>query len=435
MLSAYFSSSETAFTSVRETKLKIQAKNGDKQAARTLKLQENFDDVLSTILIGNNFANIAASAIATVFFVDLYPRYGATISTIVTTILLLILAEITPKLLAKMVPEPIAKMTSPVLNFLLVLFKPLIWLLGQWQKLVKIIVPISPSESLSEEELLSMVDEARVDGSIESEEHKLVKAAIEFDDVEVSSILTPRVDVVGVDIEDSDDTIEETFDQNPFSRLIVYDESVDSVVGVLHQKDFNRYLRAKQRGALKVQSVVNLVTEVLYVPPMIKLFDLLRLMQRNKNHMAVVVDEHGGMTGIATMEDALEELVGEIWDETDEVENEIEVLEEGSKIRVKGTYPIEKLLASLNLPVLDDWLSNTVSGFMIEQLERVPESNDSFIYEGYEFLVLDAQKRRVNEVLVEKIDPAADSDESDDSDADWWKWSLLGLKGRGEKKG
>lgn len=263
-----------------------------------------------------------------------------------------------------------------------------------------------------------MVDEARVDGSIESEEHKLVKAAIEFDDVEVSSILTPRVDVVGVDIEDSDDTIEETFDQNPFSRLIVYDESVDSVVGVLHQKDFNRYLRAKQRGALKVQSVVNLVTEVLYVPPMIKLFDLLRLMQRNKNHMAVVVDEHGGMTGIATMEDALEELVGEIWDETDEVENEIEVLEEGSKIRVKGTYPIEKLLASLNLPVLDDWLSNTVSGFMIEQLERVPESNDSFIYEGYEFLVLDAQKRRVNEVLVEKIDPAADSDEPDDSDAD-----------------
>ena len=335
-----------------------------------------------------------------------------------TTILLLILAEITPKLLAKMVPEPIAKMTSPALNFLLVLFKPLIWLLGQWQKLVKKIVPISPSESLSEEELLSMVDEARVDGSIESEEHKLVKAAIEFDDVEVSSILTPRVDVVGVDIEDSDDTIEETFDQNPFSRLIVYDESVDSVVGVLHQKDFNRYLRAKQRGALKVQSVVNLVTEVLYVPPMIKLFDLLRLMQRNKNHMAVVVDEHGGMTGIATMEDALEELVGEIWDETDEVENEIEVLEEGSKIRVKGTYPIEKLLASLNLPVLDDWLSNTVSGFMIEQLERVPESNDSFIYEGYEFLVLDAQKRRVNEVLVEKIDPAADSDEPDDSDAD-----------------
>ncbi len=416
ILSAYFSSSETAFTSARAVKLKTEAKNGDRSAARAVKLQNRFEEVLSTILIGNNLVNIASSSVATIFFVSFYPTYGATISTIVTTIILLLLAEITPKLLAKLAPEKIAKLSSPILEILLVIFKPLVWLLTQWQRMIKKILPVSSVNALSEEELLSFVDEARVDGSIEHEEHRLVKAAIEFDDVDVSTILTPRVDVIGVDIEDSDDKIESTFDQHPFSRLIVYDESVDNVVGVLHQKDFHRYLRAKHRNQLRVKSVINLVSEVLYVPPVIKLSDLLRLMQRNKNHMAVVVDEHGGMTGIATMEDALEELVGEIWDETDVVENEIEELDEDVETYlVKGTYSIEKLLTQLELNLSEDWISNTVSGFVIEQLERVPKSNDSFQYEGYEFIVLDAQKRRVNEVLIKAIekDKEIDEEESD----------------------
>lgn len=416
ILSAYFSSSETAFTSARAVKLKTEAKNGDRSAARAVKLQNRFEEVLSTILIGNNLVNIASSSVATIFFVSFYPTYGATISTIVTTIILLLLAEITPKLLAKLAPEKIAKLSSPILEILLVIFKPLIWLLTQWQRMIKKILPVSSVNALSEEELLSFVDEARVDGSIEHEEHRLVKAAIKFDDVDVSTILTPRVDVIGVDIEDSDDKIESTFDQHPFSRLIVYDESVDNVVGVLHQKDFHRYLRAKHRNQLRVKSVINLVSEVLYVPPVIKLSDLLRLMQRNKNHMAVVVDEHGGMTGIATMEDALEELVGEIWDETDVVENEIEELDEDVETYlVKGTYSIEKLLTQLELNLSEDWISNTVSGFVIEQLERVPKSNDSFQYEGYEFIVLDAQKRRVNEVLIKAIekDKEIDEEESD----------------------
>lgn len=416
ILSAYFSSSETAFTSARAVKLKTEAKNGDRSAARAVKLQNRFEEVLSTILIGNNLVNIASSSVATIFFVSFYPTYGATISTIVTTIILLLLAEITPKLLAKLAPEKIAKLSSPILEILLVIFKPLVWLLSQWQRIIKKILPVSSVNALSEEELLSFVDEARVDGSIEHEEHRLVKAAIEFDDVDVSTILTPRVDVIGVDIEDSDDKIESTFDQHPFSRLIVYDESVDNVVGVLHQKDFHRYLRAKHRNQLRVQSVINLVSEVLYVPPVIKLSDLLRLMQRNKNHMAVVVDEHGGMSGIATMEDALEELVGEIWDETDVVENEIEELDEDVETYlVKGTYSIEKLLTQLELNISEDWISNTVSGFVIEQLERVPKSNDSFQYGGYEFIVLDAQKRRVNEVLIKAIekDEEIDEEESD----------------------
>lgn len=399
-LSAYFSSSETAFTSARAVKLKTEAKNGDKRAETALKLHENFDAILSTILIGNNLVNIASSSIATIFFVSIYPTYGATIATVVTTIILLLLGEITPKLLAKLAPEKVAKTSAPILKVIAWAFTPFVWLLGKWQKIVRYFMPATDAQSLSEEELLSFVDEARIDGSIEHEEHRLVKAAIEFDDVDVSTILTPRVDVVGVDIEESDEKIEKTFDQNSYSRLIVYDESVDNVVGVLHQKDFHRYLRAKERGQLRVQSVVNLVSEVLYVPPVIKLSDLLRLMQRNKNHMAVVVDEHGGMTGIATMEDALEELVGEIWDETDTIENEFEVIEQDEQYKVKGTFSIEKLLTRLDLMIFEEGISNTLSGFVIEQLERVPESGDSFIYDGYEFKVIDAQKRRVNEVLI-----------------------------------
>lgn len=416
LLSAYFSSSETAFTSARAVRLKNEAKDGDKKAKTALKLHENFEDVLSTILIGNNLVNIASSSVATIFFVSFYPRYGATIATIVTTIVLLLVGEITPKLFAKLNPEKVAKSSAPILNALLWLFTPFVWLLGKWQQLVRRFLPETEEQSLSEEELLSFVDEARVDGSIENEEHRLVKAAIEFDDVDVSSILTPRVDVVGVDIEDTDDEIEETFDQNSFSRLIVYDESVDNVVGVLHQKDFHRYLRAKERGQLRVPSVVNLVSEVLFVPPVIKLSDLLRLMQRNKNHMAVVVDEHGGISGIATMEDALEELVGEIWDETDTVEQEIEVIEPYKQFKVKGTHSIDKLYVRLDLRPFEEGISNTVSGFVIEQLERVPESGDKFVYDNFEFEVLDAQKRRVNEVLITKLEDESEDDDDDEKE-------------------
>lgn len=409
LFSAYFSSSETAFTSLSTIRLKNEAKDGDKRAEEAMKLQEKFGPLLSTVLIGNNLVNIASSAIATVFFVNLFPRYGATISTIATTILLLLFSEVAPKLLAKLAPERVAKFSAPTLRFLMFLFKPLVWLLSQWQRFVKNLVPVEATQSISEEELLSLVDEARVEGSIETEEHRLVKAAIEFDDVDVSSILTPRVDVVGINIEDSDEKIEHVFGQNTYSRLIVYEETVDNVVGVLHEKNFHRYLRAKEENRSKVSTIESLLSEVLSVPPTIKLADLLKMMQRDKNHMAIVVDEYGGMLGIATMEDALEELVGEIWDETDVVQKDVEVIEEGKAYRIKGTYSLDKFFNLFDINNDYEWLSNTVSGFVIEQLERVPETNDSFTFDNLYVTVTNAQKRRVKEVLVEKIDSAENS--------------------------
>ncbi|MDN6639422.1 MAG: hemolysin family protein [Tetragenococcus sp.] len=403
LLSAYFSSSETAFTSLSKIRLKNEAKDGDKRAGETMKLQEKFEALLSTVLIGNNLVNIAGSAIATVFFVNLFPRYGATIATIATTVLLLLFSEIAPKLLAKLAPERVAKLSTPILKLLMFLFKPLVWLLSQWQQFVKKLVPVGATQSISEEELLSLVDEAQMEGSIEYDERRLVKAAIEFDDVDVSSILTPRVDVMGIDIEESDEKIEQVFEQNVYSRLIVYEETIDNVIGVLHEKNFHRYLRVKTRKDSKVPTIESLLSEVLFVPPTMKLSDLLKMMQRDKNHMAVVVDEYGGTLGVATMEDALEELVGEIWDETDVVQKEVEVVEEGKTYKIKGSYSLDKMFDLFNIHTNEEWLSNTVSGFVIEQLEKVPATNDSFVFDHLYFTVLNAQNRRVNEVLIEKL--------------------------------
>jgi len=391
-------------------RLQKDVKEGDKRAKKVLNLQEKFESLLSTILIGNNLVNVASSAIATVFFMEIFPTYGPIISVIVTTALLLIFGEITPKLFGRLSPGTVAKLSTPSLNALMLILKPIVWVLDTWKRFIKRLVQAEESETISEEELLSFVDEARVEGSIEYEEHRLVKAAIEFDDVDVESILTPRVDVVGIDIEDSDEEIERVFEQNSFSRLIVYDDSVDDVVGVLHEKDFHRYLKAKAKNQLKVSTIINLLSDVLFVPPVMPLSDLLRVMQRDKNHMAVVVDEHGGMIGISTMEDALEELVGEIWDETDVVKKEIEEIEKDKIYLIKGTYSLDKLFNLFNLEDSDEWLSNTVSGFVIEQLEKVPTTNDQFEYEYLLFTVTKAQNRRVKEVRVERLEQSDDKE-------------------------
>ncbi|MGX7446966.1 HlyC/CorC family transporter [Dolosigranulum pigrum] len=411
ILSAFFSSSETAFTSAKAVRLKNKSEDGDKRAEKTLKLQQQFESLLSTILIGNNLVNIAGSAVATIFFVAIFPTYGGAIATIVTTLLLLFFGEIAPKLLAKLAPEKVAMFSQPVLSTLMLVLKPFIWLLNKWQNLVKRFIPVDSAYTISEAELLSFVEEARVEGSIEHDEHLLVKAAIEFDDVNVSSILTPRIDVVGAEIDDPDEKIEDIFEHSPFSRLVIYEETVDNVIGVLHEKDFHRYLKAKSQQKVHATSIVSLLSEVLFVPPVMKLSDLLRLMQRNKNHMAIIIDEHGGMTGIATMEDVLEELVGEIWDERDVIEEEFHVIEPDRKFLVKGTYSIVKLFERFDIDPDEEWLSHTVSGFVIESLERMPQQGDSYTCNHYRFEVVDVKNRRVDEIMITYEPDATDDDQ------------------------
>lgn len=403
IFSAVFSASETAFTSASRIRLQNQAENGDKKAKNALDLQQDFEPLLSTILIGNNLVNIASSAVATIFFVQLFPTYGATIATLVTTILLLLFAEITPKLLAKFYSESFAKSIAPVLRFLMIVFKPFVWIFGQWQRFVKRVIPMTGIDTISEEELLSLVDEARMGGSIEQEEHDLVKAAIEFDDIEISSVLTPRVDVIAFDLNDPDEEVEELFVRTPFSRLIVYEGSIDNIAGTLHGKDFFRYLDAKRKGNQVYSSFEHFLIKPLFVPPSISPSALLKAMQRERTQVGIIVDEYGSMIGIATMEDVLEELVGEIWDESDVVREDIVQLDHPNKYLIQGTYSLEKLFDLFDLKDEEDWLSSTVSGFITEQFERIPNNNEVLHYKDLEISIVNAQKRRVNEVIIEKL--------------------------------
>ncbi len=414
-LSAFFSSSETAYTSVSRIRLKQAVDDGDRQAKKALDLQGNFESLLSTILIGNNLVNIAASSIATLFFIQLFPTYGATIATIATTVILLLFGEITPKLIAKVYSEGVAKRFASPINFLRKLFMPFVWIAGQWQKFVSRIIPMRADEWISEEELLSIVDEARLGGSIEKEEHQLVKAAIEFDDMDISAILTPRVDVIGFDINDTDEDIQALYVSSPFTRMVVYDEDVDNVVGTLHVKDFFRYLDAKQNGIRKYSSIHDLLTKPLFVPPTITLSNLLSSMQEAHTHIAIVVDEFGGMIGIATMEDVLEELVGEIWDESDIVRSDIRKLRQPDTYLIQGTYSLEKLFELFDLKDEEEWLSSTVSGFIIEQFDYIPENNEVLYYKDLKITIVNAVKQRVNEVVVQKL-PPEETDAVNDSE-------------------
>lgn len=417
LISGYFSSSETAFTSANRIRLNNEAENGDKRAARTLKLAERFDSVLSTILIGNNLANIAMTAIATTLFISWFPTYGSTLSTVVMTITVLIFGEITPKSIAKEKSEAFAKFATPTIQFLMTLLKPAIWFFDRWKIMLDRVFQFENQDTISEDELLSMVEEAGSGGSLEDHERRLVRSAIEFDDLEVSTILTPRVDVVGVSMDEKDETIEELFYTYNFSRLIIFDDTIDQVIGVLHEKDFNRYLKAKQRSGQE-KSLLTVVKEVIFVPPIVNLSQLLRIMQREKTHMAIVTDEHGGTIGIATMEDVLEELVGEIWDESDVIEEEIKEISEGTSYKVKGTANLDKIFDIFGLKSEDDFLSNTISGFVIEKLGRVPEEGDTFEYENVKVTVTQVRKRRVLEVELDYINPYDQESSAEDEAQD-----------------
>ncbi|UJF15621.1 hemolysin family protein [Jeotgalibaca sp. MA1X17-3] len=399
LLSGYFSSSETAFTSANRIRLRNDAKKGDKRAERTLSLTEDYNNVLSTILVGNNIVNIASSSLSTILFISYFPQYGVTISTIVMTILVLVFGEITPKAIAKDRPERVAKFATPVLSVLMRILKPLNWIFAKWNNMLAKRLQ-SEDKRISEEELLSIVDEAENGGSLEDDEHQLIRSAIEFHDLEVDSILTPRVDVVAADLHDTDEEIQETFDEHGYSRILLYDDSIDEVRGVLHERDFNRYMRRKAKGEAEL-SPTESMKEVIYIPAMMKLSRLLKIMQQSKAHMAVVSDEYGGTIGIVTMEDVLEELVGEIWDETDDIEEEIILLKEG-KYQVRGEASLEKVFDLFELQGEEIFVSNTISGFVSEMLGRFPKETDQVTYGNMLVHVIKVKDTRILEITVEK---------------------------------
>ena len=418
--SAFFSASETAFSSLNQIRLKSRAEDGDSSAARVLALAEQYDKLLSTILIGNNIVNIAAASIGTILFTRMLgAERGATVSTIVLTIIVLIFGEVTPKSLAKEMPEKVATAVSPFLVLLMALMTPLTWLFTQWKKLLGHFVHSGEADTITEGELMTMVSEAENDGELTDRESELIRSAIEFDDVEVEEILTPRVDVVAVEDDIPLEELAQTFAESGYSRLPVYHGTIDNIIGVVHEKDF--YI-ARLKKATKID---DLVVPTLYTTGSTQISQLLRTLREQHHHLAVVVDEYGGTEGIITLEDILEELVGEIWDEHDEVTEDFRKQSDGSWL-VSGSASVDDLYEELDLPEEEDIDSNTVNGLVQEKTCHLPKVGDRFTLGEYDGVVTRTAKRRVTEVRLTPAAPAEDAEKDDEKEK---RFSRLAQRG------
>ena len=392
--SAYFSASETAFTSINRIRIKNLANDGNKRARMVQELSERYDDLLSTILVGNNIVNIATSAIATVLFMEMYPVYGATISTVVVTIVVLIFGEISPKSLAKENPEKFAMTSAPFLKFLLILLTPVNWLFKCWKKLLALIFHTDEIKPITEDELLTIVEEAETEGGIDEEQSELIQNAIEFNELEAWDVLTPRVDIKAAEIDDSQQEIEELFLSTGFSRLPIYEDDLDSIVGVLNQKDFHNYIKGTDTP------VSEYVKPVIFVAGSKKISQLLKRLQVGKTHIAIIVDEYGGTSGLVTMEDIIEELVGEIYDEHDAVALQDIVQQQDGSYRVLCGTNLDKMFDFFDVEEEID--ATTVNGWVVLQLDNLPKVGDTFVYEAdykrFEVKVTKADARKALEI-------------------------------------
>ena len=393
LFSAYFSGTETSYLSFNRIRIKNLAANGDRRAKLVMTQSSDFDRLISTILIGNNIVNIAASAIATVLFVSLVGNeIGPTVATAVMTILVLIFGEITPKSVAKQIPESVVLKTAPVMRVLLAVLYPLNFVFYHLQKWLLSLLPIKKNPSITEEELLTIVDEAATEGNIDEQESELIRSAIEFTEQEARAILVPRVDVSAVPKGASVGEIQETFAATGYSRLPVYENNIDHIVGIIHHKDL--YNRVIHRG----ESLSSIIMEVPFISPTMKVSRLLRMLQKEKSHFAVVTDEYGGTLGIITLEDVLEELVGEIWDEHDNVIEDIRKVGD-NLYRVLGTADLDTVF-DLGTLKNEEEHSINAAGWVTEQLDRIPLQGDSFRYRNLEVTVTKVDSRRILEIMV-----------------------------------
>ena len=370
--SAYFSATETAFSCANKTRLRALAEKGNKKAALAAALAEKYDKLISTILIGNNIVNIALASLGTVVFAQKFgENKGATISTVVITVAVLIFGEITPKSIANDFPEKFAMFSAPFIRSLIWLLTPINFVFSLLKKLIGKMFKAEQEDNLTQEELLMMVEEAEHDGDIDTDECDLLRNAIEFSDLKAEDILTHRVDIEAIPIDTTKKEIAQKFTETSFSRLPVYEDSIDNIVGVIHQKDF--YVGT----GVTTENIKDLISPVLFVHQSEMADDLLRKLQKEKSHLAVVVDEYGGTLGIVTMEDILEELVGEIWDEHDEVVEECKELDDKNFI-IDCNMNLDDFCEEFDIKTESD--SVTLGGWVAEQIGNIPDVNDSFEY-------------------------------------------------------
>ena len=409
-MSAFFSGTETAFTSFNKNRMKTLAQDGNKRAKSVLDIDERYEKFLSTMLVGNNIVNISATTVSGLMFANLLngrEELAPTVSTIVMTVVVLLLGEITPKTLAKDFAEKYTMATSGFVKFLMVIFTPFTLILASGPKKILSLMfkKDENADNVTEDEILTLVEEAEEDGEIDEHESELIKSAIEFNDLEVDAILTPRVDIVAISSDTPIDDIRETYRTSGFSRLPVYEDTIDNIVGVMHEKDFNKMLHD---GGNDINEIVH---GVICITGGMKISKLLREFQAAKTHMAVVVDEYGGTAGLVTMEDVLEGLVGEIWDEHDEVIETLRQLDETTYI-IYGSSALNDIADICVFSDEELEANATVNGFVLDNIQKVPEVGDSFDYENFTFEVIKVDGRRAEEIKL-TVNPAPDEDEDE----------------------
>ena len=391
---SFFSASETAFSSLNKIKLKALANSGNEKAQKTLDLAEDFSKLLTTILIGNTIVNVVSASLATVLFTNIVGGNGVAVSSIVMTLVIMIIGEIIPKNMAKYVPEKFAMSSTWFLRFLVFIFTPLTYVFNFIENIIaKFYGEIN--DTYSTDEFITMVEEANEDGDIEDHEAEIITNALEFNDLDVGEILTPRIDVIAIDLnDDSIEDIELKYRDSGFSRLPVYVDSIDNIIGVLIEKDFYYHLLYEKSTNIK-----EILKEVIYTSEQVKISSLLKQFQTTKTHMAIVVDEYGGTQGIITMEDILEELVGEIYDEHDEVIEYYKKIDDNTYL-VKADEDIDDLFEHFAIENNEDYEFNTVSAWVIDNLDKIPVKGDNFDFKNMHIEVTDADSKKVNEIKI-----------------------------------
>ena len=396
--SAFFSAAETAFTSVNMIRIRTMAEEGDQKAAAAVRLAENYDRMLSTILIGNNLVNIALSSLTTVMATNLFGDAGVAVATGITTLVILTFGEILPKSWAKENSERLVLLFAEPLRLCTLLLYPLstffIWLKGVFRKKGE---EGGKAPSITEQELMYMVGAIQEEGVLEEQEKDLVQSALEFDETTVQEVLTPRVNLTALDIEEEQGEILRTVTGEKFSRIPVYEGTIDNIVGIVQSREILKRIIQGRPVRLK-----NLMTKPVFIHRTMKISRLLGEFQRKKNHIAVVIDDYGGTLGIVTLEDLLEELVGEIWDEDEEITTDLSPVGE-SAWEVSGDMNIEEFFEGIDYnPRGFESDFNTMNGWALEMLEHIPEVEEAFTYGPLTVTVKEMDDQRVTKLLVEK---------------------------------
>ncbi len=395
LTSAYFSAAETAFLNYNKSRMRNMEAN-NKKAALVLNLEDNYDNLMSTILFFRSVLNVTAASLIIFIFSKLFINKGILISTVIAIFIIMTAGELIPRGLANMAPDKTAMSCAPSMRLFVRICSPFNFILATLKEMIYRVFKAEEQPSVYEDDLRTVLDEVENEGVIDKSESDLIRSAIEFNETVAEDIYTPRIDIVGIEENESLESIKEKFILSGYSRLPVFSGGMDNIIGVLHEKDYYQALHRKEKDINKM------VSKTIYVTPNKKISELLKELQISKAHMAIVIDEYGGTEGLITMEDIIEELVGEIWDEHDEVIEWFKKIGE-DKYLVSCNADIDDMLDLFGIEVDDELDITTVNGFVTMLFEGIPEEGGRIVYKDLDITVTKAEAKRVIEIQVERI--------------------------------